>query len=83
MSIRLRRAILVRILVQRDGVDAAEPSIEIDIGTAPAAERTKLVDGWLAANRAAAGTFNAIRHGMHMVRAIRTGQTVRAHADLG
>ena len=46
------RAVLVGILGDGDGIDAAEPAMQIDIGATAAAERTKFFHRGLPADRA-------------------------------
>ena len=52
---RAWRAILVRFLGHRHGIDAAEPAMQVDVGTAPAAERPQLLHRAPSADRAGAG----------------------------
>lgn len=58
--------VLFFVVGHRHGIDAGEPAVEIDVGAAPRAERTKSFDGGFAADRA--GAAWSFRHGNNMGR---------------
>jgi hypothetical protein len=58
--------VLFFVLGHRHGIHTGEPAVEIDVGAAPRAERTKRVDGGFAANRA--GAAWSFRHANNMGR---------------
>src|SRR6202049_376069 len=70
LSIRavLPRPVLVCLLGDRNRIDASEPPVEIDVGAAPAAERTKFLCHGLAAHWACSGTkpIAVFGHDLHM-----------------
>ena len=57
----------------RHRIDAGKPAVEIDVGAAPRAERTKRLDGWFAANRADA--VRGLGHETNMGRRRTSGYT--------
>src|SRR5262249_19858481 len=75
------RAVLVLFLLDRHRIDAAEPAIEVDVGAAPAAERTELLRRGLAADRAGSrcDDIGALGHAIHVVTGWATG---KAHTAL-
>ena len=56
--------VLFFVVGHRHGIDAGEPAVEIDVGAAPRAERTKRVDGGFTADRA--GAARSFRHANNM-----------------
>src|SRR4051812_7920779 len=68
LLLRLPRPVLVCLLGDWNRIDAAEPAVEIDVGAAPAAERTKFLCHGLAAHGACSGAkpIAVFGHDLHM-----------------
>src|SRR5262249_12412164 len=74
-------AVLVLLLLDRYGIDAAEPAVEVDVGAAAAAERPESLLHRLAADRARphSGNLGAIGHGPDMGEGAAARQRLPSH----